>query len=323
MTPTMDSALVQEILEHLRQFSDLDWTVYKSASFVRRVTRRMHILDVPSVRAYVDYLQTHGDELLILADSLRVNITSFFRDAQVWEYLADRVVPDLVANSRRPVRIWSAGSASGQEAYSVAMLFAERLGLSGLGDRVRIHGTDVDEGALIEARQARYSARAVAGVPSAFLDKYFERDGMLYSVHRELRAAVDFDRHDLIHDRPICRIDLLVCRNTLMYFTADVQPRLVSRFFSSLNPAGYILLGRPELLCDETLFAVVDLKQRVFRARVQANRTPESNTSCCRASPGRGCRLSAKRHADLPAMQNQPDHSPRERDRMQDSLQTS
>jgi two-component system, chemotaxis family, CheB/CheR fusion protein len=269
MTHTTDSALVRKMLEHLQQFPDLHSTVYKPASLVRRVTRRMLILDLPDVESYFDYLRTHPDELAILADSIRVKVTSFFRDREVWDYMADRVVPDL-ANNGRPLRIWSAGCASGEEAYTVAMLFAERLGLSGLGDRLRIHGTDVDENALIEARQARYSAGAVAGVPDAFLDKYFERDGTRYAAHRDVRAAVVFDRHDLIHDPPICRIDLLVCRNTLMYFTADAQRRLVSRFFSSLNPAGYVLLGRPELLHDERLFAAVALKERVFRSRVPA-----------------------------------------------------
>lgn len=266
MTPTTDSALARTILDHLQQFPGLDLTVYKSASLVRRVTRRMHILDVPSVDAYLDYLLAHDDERAILAESMRVNMTSFFRDPQVWEYLADRIVPDLVANTRRPLRIWSAGCASGQEAYTVAMVFAKRLGLSGLRDRVSIHGTDVDEGALIEARRARYSTRAVAGVPGAFLEDYFVREGKGYSVHRDVRAAVDFDRHDLIHDPPVWRIDLLVCRNTLMYFTAGVQRRLVSRFCSSLNPAGYLLLGRPELLHDDTRFSAVDLGLRVFRS---------------------------------------------------------
>jgi two-component system CheB/CheR fusion protein len=264
----------EAILEHLRQTRGFDFTAYKRASLMRRVVKRMHTVDVPTFEAYLDYLQVHQEEFEALFNTILINVTSFFRDADVWEHVAAHVLPALIEerSASAPIRIWSAGCASGQEPYSVAMLLAERLGLDGLRERVKIYATDADNEALTEARQATYPARLMADVPAPLVEKYFESNGVSFTLNRDLRRVVIFGGIDLVQDAPISRVDFLLCRNTLMYFNAEAQTRILSRFAFSLNPNGFLLLGRAEMLFSHsTMFAPVDLKRRLFRVNVKAD----------------------------------------------------
>jgi two-component system CheB/CheR fusion protein len=171
-----------------------------------------------------------------------------------------------------PLRIWSTGCSSGQEAYSLAMVLAEELGLDNYLKQVKIYATDIDEEALTQARQASYPEAELEGVPAELRSKYFEaRDGR-FVFHPELRRTVIFGRNDLVQDAPISRVDLLLCRNTLMYFNAETQQRVLNRFHFALVPRGVLFLGRAEMLLGRSrLFEPVDLKLRIFR-RI-ANRT--------------------------------------------------
>ena len=275
MPTRTESQSFEDILEHLRQMRGFDFTAYKRASLMRRVVKRMHTVDVQSFEAYLDYLQVHQDEFEALFNTILINVTSFFRDPDVWDYLAHDVLPGVIADRppSLPIRVWSAGCASGQEAYSIGMLLAERVGLEQLAERVKIYATDVDKDALTEARHATYPARQLADIPPPMLEKYFDANGTGFSVNRELRRAVIFGAIDLIQDAPISRVDLLLCRNTLMYFNAEAQSRILSRFAFSLNPNGFLLLGRAEMLFSHsTLFVPLDLKRRLFR--VNAKPTP-------------------------------------------------
>jgi two-component system CheB/CheR fusion protein len=263
-----DDTDFEQILEHLQQTRGFDFTAYKRTSLVRRVRKRMEMVKVPTFEAYLDYLQVHQDEFAALFNTILINVTSFFRDRDVWDALARNVLPALAEQTDRAtvLRAWSAGCASGQEAYSLAMLLAEVFGLDALRNRVKIYATDVDDEALNEARTATYAERHVADVPPRLLEKYFDRSGSQYSVNRELRRTLIFGRHDLLQDAPISRVDLLLCRNTLMYFQADAQARILARFYFSLKPTGYILLGRAEMLFSHgAMFTPVDLKRRLFK----------------------------------------------------------
>ncbi|HEY3885240.1 MAG TPA: protein-glutamate O-methyltransferase CheR, partial [Vicinamibacterales bacterium] len=234
MAEAVDSARFERILEYLRQTRGVDFTAYKRASVVRRVLRRMQAVNAGDFDAYLDYLEVHPDEFAALFNTILINVTSFFRDPDVWDAMRTDVLPAIV-EANGLIRVWSAGAASGQEPYSAAMLLAELLGPEAFRERVKIYATDADEEALGEARRAVYSARHVADVPPELRDKYFDRlkdDG--YSVNRDVRRSVIFGRHDLIEDAPISRVDLLLCRNTLMYFNAEAQTRLMARFFFSL-----------------------------------------------------------------------------------------
>jgi two-component system CheB/CheR fusion protein len=274
MSSGTDSQSFEEILEHLRQARGFDFTLYKRASLMRRVVKRMHTVEVPTFEAYLDYLQVHQEEFEALFNTILINVTSFFRDTDVWEHVDTHVLPALIADRppSSPIRIWSAGCASGQEPYSVAMLLAERLGMDALRDRVKIYATDVDNEALTQARLAVYPTRLTADVPPHLLEKYFDATDTLATLNRELRRVVIFGEIDLIQDAPISRVDFLLCRNTLMYFNAEAQARILNRFAFSLNPNGFLLLGRAEMLFSHsTMFEPEDLKRRLFRLSAKAN----------------------------------------------------
>jgi two-component system CheB/CheR fusion protein len=258
----------EALLEHLKASRGFDFTGYKRSSLMRRVNRRMAQVGITSYTDYLDHLELHGDEFTALFNTILINVTGFFRDAEAWEHLGREVLPALLAAKppTQPLRVWSAGCASGEEAYTLAMVLAELLGPAEFRDRVKIYATDVDEEALTHARQAGYSEREVRGIPPDLLDRYFDLTGGRYVFRKDLRRSVIFGRNDLVQDAPISRIDLLVCRNTLMYFNAETQARILSRFHFALAPSGVLLLGKAEMLLSHSaLFAPVDLKRRMFR----------------------------------------------------------
>jgi len=266
--PERDRAF-ESLLEYLKESRGFDFTGYKRASLMRRVVKRMSALpQVKSYGAYQDFLQVHPEEFTPLFNTILINVTSFFRDPAAWEFLAQDIVPRIIA-AKRPgdaIRVCSTGCASGEEAYSVAMLFADALGDKAFRDRVKIYATDVDNEALAEARHGAYPVKRIGAVPDKFRKKFFSdgNDGVA-TVRRDLRHAVIFGRHDLLQDAPISRLDLLICRNTLMYFNAEAQQRILARFDFALAEGGFLVLGKSEMLLTHgDAFNVVSLKHRVF-----------------------------------------------------------
>jgi two-component system CheB/CheR fusion protein len=253
------------LLEHLQRTRGFDFTAYKTTTLTRRIQKRMQMVGVVDYPDYTDYLEVHPEEYARLFDTILINVTAFFRDPPAWEYLATEVLPRVVEPENGGIRVWSAGCSSGQEPYTLAMLLAERLGLETFRRRVKIYATDVDEGALNEARQAAYSPKAVEDVPPALLEKYFERAGERYVFNKDLRRFVIFGRHDLIQDAPISRVGLLTCRNTLMYFHSEAQRAILNRFHFALTDGGVLFLGKSEMLLTHArLFTPLELKWRVF-----------------------------------------------------------
>ncbi len=277
MAQASEYAAFARILEYLRTARGADFTAYKPTSLMRRVRKRMQAVEIDEFDGYLDFLRVHTDEFAALSTTILINVTSFFRDAEVWETLRTTVLPELAARrSDTPIRVWSAGSASGQEAYSAAMLLAEQVGLDTLRERVTIYATDVDEEALAESRRAVYQAMQVADVPPDLLARYFDKGaGELYSVDRDLRRSVIFGRHDLITDAPISHVDLLLCRNTLMYFNADAQSRIMGGFYFSASPGGYLVLGRAEMLFSHAaMFQAIDPGRRIFKTTLTCRLHP-------------------------------------------------
>jgi two-component system, chemotaxis family, CheB/CheR fusion protein len=258
----------EALLEYLRQTRGFDFTSYKRTTLCRRVVKRMGEVQVGSFEEYVDYLEVHTDEFARLFDTVLINVTSFFRDPEVWATVASDVIPMIAAAhpDGQAIRIWSAGCASGEEAYTLAMLFAEALGVDDFCERVKIYATDLDEDALSAARQGAYPVRATEAVAPDLRDKYFEADEGRFVFRQDLRRSIIFGRHDLTVDAPISRLDLLVCRNALMYLNAEAQEGVLERLNFALNPEGFLLLGRAEMLLSHPgLFQPVDIKARVFR----------------------------------------------------------
>jgi two-component system, chemotaxis family, CheB/CheR fusion protein len=258
----------EALLVFLRERRGFDFTGYKRPSLMRRVRRRMTDIGIGSMSEYQDFLEVHPDEFTPLFNTVLINVTSFFRDRPSWEHLRDRLLPQLLESAGPTIRVWSAGCASGQEAYSLAILLAEALGAAAFRQRVKIYATDVDEEALAQARMAVYTERELAGLAPAQIDEYFQPEGGRFAFRKDLRRAVIFGRNDLVQDAPISHVDLLLCRNTLMYFNAEAQSRILSRLHFALNPEGVLFLGKAEMLLSHSqLFAPVDLSRRFFRKR--------------------------------------------------------
>ncbi|CAA9332019.1 MAG: Multidomain signal transduction protein including CheB-like methylesterase, CheR-like methyltransferase and BaeS-like histidine kinase [uncultured Gemmatimonadaceae bacterium] len=258
----------EALLQYMKRSRGFDFGGYKRASLMRRIDKRMQGVGVAGYAAYVDYLEVHPDEFEQLFNSVLINVTGFFRDPEAWEHVAREIVPTLLAAKRadEQVRVWSAGCATGEEAYTLAIVLAEALGVEGFRERVKIYATDIDEDALTQARQAAYSDDQLADVPAELREKYFEPSaGGRFTFRGDLRRAVIFGRHNLATDAPISRVDLLVCRNALMYFNAEAQYRILVRFHFALNEGGTLFLGRAEtLLARTSLFTPLDLKRRLF-----------------------------------------------------------
>ena len=257
----------EALLDYLKRSRGFDFTAYKRPSLMRRVSRRMEMVNVTGFSNYIDYLEVHPEEFAHLFNTILINVTSFFRDAEVWESIKGDVFPRILANKKpdEPIRVWCAGTASGEEAYTIAMLLCERMGDEQFRDRVKIYATDVDEDALSQARLASYTAKQVEAIPPDSLTKYFESTDSRFVFRKDLRRAVIFGRHDLIQDAPISRVDLLTCRNTLMYFNAEAQSKILVHFHFALNDNGVLFLGRSEMLLTHTnIFTPLDLRRRLF-----------------------------------------------------------
>ncbi|HLY34158.1 MAG TPA: CheR family methyltransferase [Jatrophihabitantaceae bacterium] len=257
----------ERLLAYLKESRAFDFTGYKRTSLMRRVKHQMNQVGIDDFDEYLDYLQVHPDEFTSLFNTILINVTSFFRDEEAWTYLQESALPALLADiGDQPIRVWSAGCATGQEAYSLSMVLVEALGAAEFRQRVKIYATDVDEDALTIARQATYTDKELGGIPEGFVENYFEPVNGRHAFRKDLRRNVIFGRNDLVQDAPISRIDLLACRNSLMYFNAETQTRIVSRLGFALKPDGLLFLGKAEMLLNHTAtFEPLDLKRRFFR----------------------------------------------------------
>ena len=256
------------LLEFVKETRGFDFLGYKRSTIERRVAKRMAAVGAERYDEYVDFLELHAEEFAELFNTLLINTTGFFRDPQTWEYLAAEIAPQLLASRApdSPLRVWCAGCASGEETYTVAMVLARVMGDQAFRERVKIYATDIDEEALDQARHGAYLPRQIEDVPPDALERFFERTDQRYAFRKDLRRCVIFGRNDLVQDAPISRIDLLLCRNTLMYFTAETQAQILRRFHFGLDNDGYLLLGKSEMLITHTdLFTPLELKRRVFR----------------------------------------------------------
>src|SRR5262252_4718607 len=269
-----DDPRFEALLDYLKGTRGFDFTAYKRSSLMRRIQKRLQAIGIESYDGYQAYLETHAEEFGLLFNTILINVTSFFRDPEAWGYLTSQIVPRILGGSRpdSAIRVWSTGCASGEEAYTLAMVLAEQLGIEAFRRRVKIYASDVDEDALMQARHATYAASQVEDVPPDLLARYFERVDDRYVFHKDVRRSIIFGRHDLVQDAPISRVNLLVCRNTLMYFTRETQAKVLSRFHFALRNGGFLFMGRAELLLTHgDLFAPVELKWRVFTKTVSQN----------------------------------------------------
>ncbi|MET9338705.1 CheR family methyltransferase [Nonomuraea sp. NPDC003804] len=267
MTPAEEREF-DDLLVMLKETRGFDFTGYKRTTLVRRISRRLEALKLTDYGEYRDYLELEPEEFSRLFDSLLINVTSFFRDPGAWQTLREVVIPALLAGkpAGKAIRVWSAGCATGEEAFSLAMVLAEELGIDEFKERVKIYATDLDEKALQVARAATYTERQMSEVPAPLRERYFEHVDSGYAFRRDLRRQVIFGRNDLTRDAPISRVDLLLARNTLMYFNTETQVNIIRRFHFALANPGYLFLGKAEMLLNHSdRFEPVDLRTRLFK----------------------------------------------------------
>jgi chemotaxis protein methyltransferase CheR len=211
------------------------------------------------------------EECGLLLDDITINVTHFFRDKEVFRLLEERVLPtlvyDKVVRGRKIIRLWSAGCASGEEAYSLAMLLSHVLGDRAGDYIVSVHGTDIDRQCLEHARQGEYQPRQVENVPPDMLEEYFEHSGGIFKVREKIREITKFTLQDLFSGFRTGHYDLISCRNVMIYFSRQMQQRLFSNFHDALNDRGYLVIGKTETLLEpaRARFATVDVRERVFQ----------------------------------------------------------
>ncbi len=261
--------VLQEILEQVSRRSSIDFRPYKTSTILRRISRRMAVTHNRTMRDYVEYLKEHPEEASELVKAFLINVTQFFRDADAFIYLRDDILPRLISQARERdhvLRFWAAGCATGEEPYSLAMLLVDLLGAELLQWSIKIFATDLDEAAINFARRGIYSENLLKGVPAEYQERFFERVNHGYRISKTLRQMVIFGQQDLSRSAPFPRIDLVLCRNVLIYFTPELQDYVLNQFAFSLTPHGYLFLGKAETVRPmQTFYELVNKHWKVYR----------------------------------------------------------
>lgn len=261
---------LEKILILIRAHTGHDFSLYRKSTIYRRIERRMGVHQIDKFAAYVQFLRENPQELELLFRELLIGVTSFFRDASAWEYLKTKALPALLRGSRsgRSLRAWVPGCSTGEEAYSLAIAFKEALESTKHNGRIalQIFATDLDQAAVEKARLGCYPANIAADVSPGRLKRFFVSDGGGYRVSNEIREMVVFATQNLIMDPPFTKLDILSCRNLLIYLTPELQRTLVPLFHYSLKPGGILFLGHAESVSGfADLFAPLEAKERIYR----------------------------------------------------------
>ncbi|HET6609402.1 MAG TPA: chemotaxis protein CheB [Rhodopila sp.] len=258
------------IIDLLRTRTAHDFTLYKPGTLQRRIERRMAMaaIETSDMNRYFELLQRDANELDLLAKDLLINVTSFFRDPKVFDLLVEKIIPDMVRDQTpdHPIRIWIAGCSTGEETYSLAMLFLEQIALAKRNVKLQVFASDVDPDAIARAREGSYPKTIEADVSPARLARFFLREEDSYRVSPELRAVVVFTVQDVLADPPFSRIDLVSCRNLLIYLGAEAQAKVLSLFHFALREGGLLILGNAETIgARDDRFATVSKAERIYR----------------------------------------------------------
>jgi len=258
-----------QLIDLIRRVTNIDFSRYKMGTLRRQVERRMAALRIPELSGYVDLVTRDADEVLNLQRSFLISVTSFFRDAESYASLRE-VVGKVIGRKpqRSSLRVWVPGCATGEEAYSIAILIEQELGPRSADLDVRVFATDIDTDATDFARAGTYSAASLETAPAAVRDHFFVAENGAYRVSKSLRDRCVFARQDVVRDAPFLRMDIVSCRNVLIYFRADLQDELLGKFHYALNPGGVLFLGKSESIpLGSSLFSSLDAKARIFQRR--------------------------------------------------------
>jgi len=268
----MDRAL-KEILIFLKKQRKMDFTGYKETTLARRVAKRLFARKVSSYEEYLKMLEKDPHEPDELIADILINVTRFFRDREAFDTINRKVIPPILsrndAQEKKHIRVWCPGCSTGEEAYSIGILLLEKMRETGIKYPLSIYGTDTDIEAIKYARKGNYKADRVQEIDPGILKTYFDFNGETgtYKICDEIRDIIKFGIQDLVSDPPISRLDILMCRNVLIYFSKELQKEVFPHFYYALNKGGFLILGKAENPVGKvnSLFKTVDKKWKIFR----------------------------------------------------------
>jgi two-component system CheB/CheR fusion protein len=275
--PNFGGELLRRILEDLRRRTGHDFSKYKRSTVLRRIARRMQVAHAGSLKEYHDFMRDNAEEAQALLGDLLISVTTFFRDGEAFATIAKDVVPALFKDKQpdETIRVWVSGCATGEEAYSFAILLLEEAARHPVRPQMQVFGSDLDARALAVAREGRYPAAIEPDVSEGRLRRFFAAEGDHYRVHQEVRDIVLFAVHDLLKDPPFSHVDLVSCRNVLIYLDRELQEQVCSTFSYALNPGGYVFLGSSETAdLPAGLFRCLDRSARIYQSTARPGDKP-------------------------------------------------
>ncbi|MBU1922591.1 protein-glutamate O-methyltransferase CheR [Patescibacteria group bacterium] len=275
-----DNVSLMRLLTKIHEDKGLDFTQYKESTLLRRINSRLHKYELSSFDDYIKVLEESPDEYNELINALTINVTEFFRNPESFEAIKETIIPRVILSKHKKqhkiIRAWSCGCSSGDEPYSLAILFSERLGNAKGRFLLTIIGSDIDKNALKEAEAMTYSRERVKAIDNKLLQKYFEKnESDNFKLKNSVRSLVRLRRHDVIKDIPFMRCDVILCRNLLIYFNKELQEEILLKFYQCLNPGGSLILGMVESLIGPSIniFEHVNNRLRIYRR-------PEQDFGC-------------------------------------------
>jgi two-component system CheB/CheR fusion protein len=271
----LDSQInVGELIANLRIRFGKDFTSFRSSCLKRRLALRMSSLGLSTLDGYLDYLSTHPAEIEQLLDTVTIHVTEFFRDHEVYDAIAKKILPEMadrkIHSPSRTIRVWSAGCSTGEETYSIAILMLHYLRSNDIGLDLEVFGTDISKESCRISRRGIYAERKVARVPATLRQKYFEPEETGLKIAGDVRRFVKFQVHDLFSAPPFSRLDMLVCRNVLIHFDGAVRNDVLTRFHAALDDGGVLVLGKSEAVTGTALnlFELIDPRNKMYRKNI-------------------------------------------------------
>lgn len=270
--PDQEDEKYREILKMILDSSEVDFTCYKPGTLKRRIRRRMDAKNIENISKYAEYLQKNPQEVKNLYQDILIKVTNFFRDEGMFDYLKTDVFPEIFKQKPQALRVWVPGCSTGEEAYSLAISLAEFMEKNKKKVPVQIFGTDISETALDTARHATYPKNIEANIPAKILKKYFIQNKDSYTINPDIRAMCIFARHNIVKDVPFTKMDIVSCRNVLIYLDSELQKKAFPIFHYALKHKGYLILGSAETATSfSDLFSAIDKDQKVYSKRATAS----------------------------------------------------
>ncbi|WP_339749444.1 CheR family methyltransferase [uncultured Rubinisphaera sp.] len=260
---------LQKIFSQIRARTGRDFSHYKRSTIMRRIARRMQFNHIEELPAYLDFMRKHAEEVVALSDDLLITVTNFFRDSHVFENIEKVIIPRLFKEKQNesPIRVWSVGCATGEEAYSLAMLLLEQAAREENAHTIQVFASDLHERSLERAREGFYPGDITTDVSEERLKRFFHKEDGGYRIRKEVRELVVFAPHNLMADPPFSRMDLISCRNVMIYLERDLQRDVIELFHYALNPEGFLVLGSSESIENSELFRIQDKKLCIHQKR--------------------------------------------------------